>query len=320
MQVVTIALAVVAILIAVALAGPRVDRNTAYQAPRLKDDLDDWLQAAESRFGDIIPGTEKTIVWNDPQTREKTDYAFVYLHGFSASRQETAPVTGNIASHFGANVFYTRLQGHGRGQDAMAEGSVSGWTSDVAEAMAIASRLGEKIVLIGCSTGATLAWWASHQEEFRDKITALVLFSPNFSLYDKNSRLLLWPWGKQIAKKVIGPYRSFEPENEQVAKFWTPRYPVEALLPMAAIVDVAADLPPEQQTVPTFLLYSNLDTTVDAKVTNDYFDRLNVPKDRLIIDDPEASSHHVIIGDIMAPERNQGAIDAAIGFLTKLGD
>ncbi len=320
MQVVTLVLVVVAILGVLALAGPRVDRSTSYQMPNLNDDLDAWLENAESRFDDITRGAEKTIVWHDPQARDKTDYAFVYLHGFSATRQETAPVTGNIAHHFGANVFHTRLQGHGRGQDAMAEASVNGWIHDVAEAMAIASRLGEKVVLVGCSTGATLAWWASHQQEFREQISALVLFSPNFALYDKNSRLLLWPWGKQLAKAVIGPHRSFEPENAQVAKFWTPRYPVDALLPMAAIVDVAADLPPEQQTIPTFMVYSNLDTTVDATVSNDYFERLNVAKDRLIIDDPDATSNHVIIGDIMAPEQNQPTIDATIGFLSSLAD
>ena len=164
------------------------------------------------------------------------------------------------------------------------------------------------------------AWWASQQDEFRERISALVLFSPNFSLYDKNSRLLLWPWGKQLAKAAIGSYRSFEPENEQVAKFWTPRYPVDALLPMAAIVDVAAGLPPEQQTIPTFMVYSNLDTTVDATVSNDYYQRLNVAKDRLIIDDPDATSNHVIIGDIMAPEQNQPTVDAVVGFLASLAD
>lgn len=318
MQVVYIMLAIAAILAGLALAGPRVDRSTAFQLPRPDGDLDNWLQTAESRFDDITPGAEKTIVWHDPQTRAATDYAFIYLHGFSATRQETAPVTDTIASHFKSNVFYTRLQGHGRGQEAMAEGSVSGWVADVAEAMAVASQLGQKIVLVGCSTGATLAWWASQQPEFREKISALVLFSPNFSLYDKNSRVLLWPWGEQIGKLVIGPYRSFEPENEQVAKFWTPRYPVGALLPMTAIVDVAASLPPEAQTVPTFMVYSNLDTTVDASVSNDYYERLGVAKDRLVIDNPDADSHHVILGDIMAPENNQAAVDAAIAFIAGL--
>lgn len=318
MTAVYITLAIFAALLALVLAGPRVNRNTEITPPQPDEDLDQWLQASESQYPDITPGAEKTIVWNDPQQRLPTDYVFVYLHGFSATRQETVPVTDKIASYFGGNIFYSRLQGHGRGQEPMAQASVNGWVRDVAEAMAIADRLGRKIVLVGCSTGATLAWWASHQARYRDKITALLLFSPNFSLYDKKARVLLWPWGERLARLLIGPYRGWEPENDRVAKYWTPRYPVGALLPMAAIVDVAAACTPEQHKVPTFMLYSNLDMTVDARVTNDYFERLNVARDRLIIDDPDAISRHVVIGDIMAPHNNRAAIDAAVNFLKGL--
>ena len=45
----------------------------------------------------------------------------------------------------------------------MAEGSINKWISDAAEALSIAERIGEKTVFIGCSTGATIAWWISQQ-------------------------------------------------------------------------------------------------------------------------------------------------------------
>ena len=57
----------------------------------------------------------------------------------------------------GANLFYTRLTGHGQDGAAMAEGSVNAWINDYAEAMAIGRAIGDKVVVIGTSTGASLA-------------------------------------------------------------------------------------------------------------------------------------------------------------------
>ncbi|MDD4273595.1 MAG: hypothetical protein PHG14_07705 [Desulfobacter postgatei] len=38
----------------------------------------------------------------------------VYIHGFSATRKETAPLSDLVAKTLNANLFYTRLSGHGR--------------------------------------------------------------------------------------------------------------------------------------------------------------------------------------------------------------
>jgi hypothetical protein len=75
-------------------------------------ELDDWLAQSEAKFTDIKPGTAKGIVWANTN-RQKTPWAVVYVHGFSASRMETAPVADLVAKELGANLFYTRLSGHG---------------------------------------------------------------------------------------------------------------------------------------------------------------------------------------------------------------
>jgi esterase/lipase len=59
-------------------------------------------------------------VWANPD-KTKTPCAIVYLHGFSATRQETAPLSDLVAAQLGAYLYYTRLAGHGRGGEAMAE-------------------------------------------------------------------------------------------------------------------------------------------------------------------------------------------------------
>ena len=153
-----VTVSVLAFLALIFFMGPRVPVDTSFTKPELPDDLDLYLIQAEAGCNDIKEGAEKTIVWADAEQR-KTRYAFVYFHGFSACRQESEPVPTDIARHFESNIFYTRLGGNGRADDALAEGSVNKWISDAAEALSIAERIGEKTIIIGCSTGATIAWW-----------------------------------------------------------------------------------------------------------------------------------------------------------------
>jgi len=315
MKILLILILLIALLTVVFFLGPKVEVDTRYTVPQLPEDLDQWLQDSENQYSDITPGAEKTIIWADPDRRQQTDYAFVYLHGFSATRQETAPVSDLLAAKYKANLYYNRLRGHGRSDDAMAEASAGDWLNDAVEAMAIGRQLGRKIILVGCSTGATLAWWLSAQAEFKPDIAGLILIAPNFALADRNSSLLLLPWGKTIARAAVGEYRSFEPGNEAQAKYWTYRYPSSALVPMVALVKLAADLPPEQQQLPTFFAYSTLDDTVDAAVIADYYQRLQGPKQRLIIDDNPEDARHVILGDIMAPKNNETAVAEISSFL-----
>lgn len=176
-------------VVLVYLAGPKVSIDTSYTIPALPDDLDQYLEQSESRFDDLTPGTEKIIHWADPQQKNKTPIAFVYFHGFSATRQETMPVPDLVAQHFHSNIFYTRLTGNGRTADAVAEGTVNTWVNDASEAMAIAKRLGNKTIVIGCSTGASLGWRTACQEDFSPQTEALVFFSPQLRTrrYQRNT-------------------------------------------------------------------------------------------------------------------------------------
>ena len=55
-------------------------------------DLDAWLIEAEATVPDLTPGAEASITFQEPDNPSKTSLSFLYLHGFSATRQETAPV------------------------------------------------------------------------------------------------------------------------------------------------------------------------------------------------------------------------------------
>ena len=108
------------------LAGPRVKVDATLRAVDLPEDLDRYLAASEAQFADIVPNTEKAIIWAGA-SHVKTPVSVVYLHGFSATRQEVVPLADIVAAELGANLFYTRLTGHGRSGEAMAEATVNDW-------------------------------------------------------------------------------------------------------------------------------------------------------------------------------------------------
>ena len=128
--------------------------------PFILHQVEDHIIMAERQISDIRPGLEKSIIWAG-KPHHRTRYAIVYIHGFSASKEELRPVPDMIASSLGANLFYTRLTGHGRTADAMREASVSAWMQDLAEAFEIGTTIGDRACRLSCSTGGTLVASAS---------------------------------------------------------------------------------------------------------------------------------------------------------------
>ena len=122
------------LLLIIGVLGPRVDTTISLDTISLPKDLDLYLIASESQFDDITEGTEKKIVWAQ-EANQKTPISVVSFHGFSATRQELSPLADIVAKSLNANLFYTRLAGHGRGSAGMIQGSVNKWANDANEAI-----------------------------------------------------------------------------------------------------------------------------------------------------------------------------------------
>lgn len=303
---------------AVFLAGPRAPADTTVGEVSLEPDLVTYLATSEARYPDIVPGTEKRILWADSASPRVTSLAVVYLHGFSATRQETRPLTERTARALGANAFLTRLRGHGRPGDALAEVTMNDWIRDAAEAIEIGRRLGRRVVLVGVSTGATLAVWAAAQDRWREDLAALVLISPNFRPADPAAAILTWPWGGAIARLAVGRYREWEPVNEEQARYWTTRYPTEALLPMAALVKTVRSLDLERLETPTLVVYSPEDRVVSVDAIRQAIGRLGgVPTESYLVSEPEDPAGHVLAGDILSPGSTDTVVGAIVEFVER---
>lgn len=270
--------------------------------PPLPEDLDGYLAEQESRFDDITPGAEKSIVWADAPGRQ-ADLAVIYLHGFSATRQEVAPLCDKVAAHFGANLFYSRLRGHGRGCEAMREATLRGWLEDAQEAYRIGQRLGKRLIVIGNSTGATLATWLALNLAEEQELAGLILMAPNFGLQHPLTHLLDWPIvGGLLAETVIGKYRQWQPDNELHARYWTYIYPSRALVPMMALVKQVSRLDLGKLQAPTQLIYSPKDQVINSQAVERFFEKIGSPKKELRpFLEAEDPRQHILAGDILSP-------------------
>ena len=300
------------------LSGPRVRVDQTIFPKIFPLDLDDYLARQEQQFSDIIPGTRKTVIWAG-KPNAQTEFSVVYIHGFPATRRETVPLSDLAAHALGANLFYTRLTGHGRTGRALAHASVNDWLNDVVEAYGIGLRLGRKVIMIGCSTGgASLAWLAHRAATLggMDALYACIFLSPNFRPKNSFSSMLAWPWGRQIAGIVIGKERVVVPENKGHETYWTTRYPVAALLSMMGMVKLVRGLDLSMIRVPGLVIYSPLDQVIHIPSLEHAFNQMGCVRKRLV---PFTGSgdpgQHILAGDIFSPGTSGELAEMIVSFV-----
>ena len=297
---------------------PEADTTVTFDPATIGDDPAAYIAESEAAIPDLNPETMKEIVWADPDTKGKTDLAFVYVHGFSASKEEVRPLFDNVVGEMGANLFYTRLAGHGRDAAALGEASVKDWVNDLAEAVAIGQKIGERVIVAGNSTGAALVAWAATQAPFMDAVSGIILGSPNFAVVADRNGLLTWPWAEHFVPLIVGPERSFEPSNEAHATYWITRYPTKALFPMAATAKLARTAPVESADMPVLLFFSRKDKIVDASVTAKVMRRWKGPVDTFEVNESDDPSDHVVAGRILSPSTTEAIGDKIVSWTTNL--
>lgn len=259
--------------------------------------LESYIQSREALHR-LKPDNEARIVWAD-SSRKKTPYAIVYLHGFSASQGEGDPVHRYIAKKYGCNLYLSRLADHGIDTaDAMVNLTADRFWETAQEALAIGRQLGDKVILMGTSTGGTLALQLAYT--YPDQVAALVLLSPNIAINDPNAWLLNDPWGLQIAHLVTGSdyIVSKEDYGPQWRQYWYPKYRSEAAVALEELVETTMKKDNFQKvTQPVGLFYyykdeTHQDSTVKVSAELSMFDQLGTPatmKYKEAI--PEAGTH-----------------------------
>lgn len=257
-----IPLAVLALLAIVFALGPRpappVITGPLPAVPSLADSLEHHVAANEQQHR-IKPGNEAKIVWYD-SLRHKTPVSIVYLHGFSASEMEGNPVHRDIARRFGANLYLARLDGHGIDtSEPLLHMTATGLLRDARQALAIGRQLGDKVILVGTSTGGTLALTLAAQ--FPKEVFAVINLSPNISINEAMIEMVDAPWGLQISRLVSGgDYAVSTPKYPDQPKYWFSKYRLEAVVELQNLIDntmLAKTFRAIRQPVLTLYYYKN---------------------------------------------------------------
>jgi alpha-beta hydrolase superfamily lysophospholipase len=261
------------------------------------------LAAREAAHDDIRPGAEARIHWAGADGTP-TETVLLYLHGFSASAEEIRPVPDNVAAALGANLVYARLSGHGRTGPAMAQARAGDWIADTALFLDVARAVGERVLVMGTSTGGTLAAWAMTEPEMAVDVAGVVLVSPNFALADPAGRLLEWPLARHWVPLVAGAERSFEPLNDAHAAHWTTAYPTAAAVSLGTLLREMRrrDLGAARQ--PALFVFSDADQVVSAEATRAAAARWGGPvalAPQTLPAEGADPLDHVIAGDILSP-------------------
>ncbi|NDA60629.1 MAG: alpha/beta hydrolase [Chitinophagia bacterium] len=226
-------------IIGIYLAGPHPS-TPIYNLtlPQISDTgvaLEQYIATIEQQH-QLKKNNEARIVWANDSIKNSTEYAIVYLHGFSASQEEGNPVHRNIARTFGCNLYLARLAEHGIDTaDALYNFTAEKLWESGKQALAIGKKLGKKVILMGTSTGGTLALQlaAAYPE-----VAGLVLYSPNIAINDPNAWLLNNPWGLQIARLVKGsPYNRINKNDSLYPKYWNNIYRLEATVQLEELLE-----------------------------------------------------------------------------------
>lgn len=281
--------------------------------------LEDYVKQIESQHK-IKPGNEAEIVWADSSQKQQSDYAVVYLHGYSASKAEGNPTYFYLANLLHANLYLARLADHGIDTVSAMEYSTPDrlWES-AKQAFEIGKRLGKKVILIGTSTGGSLALKLA--ATYPD-VNSLILISPNIEINDNMAFMLNNPWGLQIARLVLGgKERVVENKTPDEKKYWYSSYRIESSVQLQELLETSMNKATfEKVKQPVLLLYyyknaKEQDQVVKVSAELRMFDQLGTPpelKTKVAI--PNGGSH--VLGSYIT-SKDIPAVKNAIGSFVK---
>ncbi|WP_445665374.1 alpha/beta hydrolase [Fodinibius sp. AD559] len=287
--------------------------------------LDNFLNERESQFN-LKEGTRAQIIWNSQEPRQ-TEYAIVYLHGFRASHPEGDPVHKTIAKIFGYNLFLSRMEEHGIKSDyPLLNLTEEKMLRSARFALEIGRRIGKKVILMGTSTGGSLALYLASKTKYRKEISSLILYSPLISFYGISAKLLTSKLSRKILKIIPGEKHLITTTNTTFAedRIWNKRYSLGGTLELGAFVEHNMTLPLfKKVSHPTFVGYyyknkNEQDTVVSVPAIKKMIQNLGTRTELLHISNfPEANNH--VICNSLVSKSVDNVIDNTNKFLKSVG-
>jgi pimeloyl-ACP methyl ester carboxylesterase len=285
-------------------------------------DVDAWIQRRQARSTTqgVWPSAVERLVRHHPG---RSPMSIVFLHGFGASRGGGEFVVDQIAKETGSNIYYARLPGHGRTAEDHANVTAHAYIAMASEALAVGCALGERVLIVGSSTGGLLATWLASM--FPDQVTALVLASPLFAFADPSSVILQVPGGIDAVEAWWGSERdaSFgdDPEHRRLDGYgdrWLTNQRYRALAILENLRQVAAtDTVLRGVKCPVLLLYSPNDMVVSLDSMHRAFGRMGPHRHSRFV--PIQDGHHILLSEYVRTDKAL-IIESIREYLRDLGE
>ncbi len=206
----------------------------------------------------VIPGCEESY-FGSPSAST----VILYIHGFSACRQEGEMVMNEVASQLGVGVYYVRLPGHGTNIEDFRDTGFQEYLQSVEEAVQFLLSQNKRVVLFGTSMGGTIATYMA--DLYQADIDALVLVSPFFDFVARSAKLLAIRNGEDIVSAIGFATRHLDVSNPNIyianyQDYWYNHYSIKAV---GHLVDmrnfVLKNVKPQEINLPVLLLYYEKD-------------------------------------------------------------
>lgn len=301
------------------ILGPKPDfEQVSLEPVQVKTSLekiDEYITTLNTAEPTLKRDNGAQLYWAD-SIGQKTDYVLLFLHGFSGTHHEANPMHKAFGERYGMNTYLHRIIDHGISDpDAFEDLTPNDLLNSAKEGLAIAKLLGDKVVIMSCSTGGTYAAYLAQNDE---EISHLIFLSPNIALADPSAGLITGPWGESLMHALMGDHRQIR-QTPEAAKYWQIEYHTDGILALQALIDqtMTEDVF-ESIEQPTFIgcYYkdeNNQDFVVSVPAMRTFYDAIGTAtEDKVFKEFPNAGNH--VIGSPLKAKRTDEVINAVFKF------
>jgi esterase/lipase len=288
---------------------PQVNELRALSQPVVARDWSHFAEIVASReqgTRHLKPDNQSRLVFSEPNS----PVAIVYLHGFSASPKEVSPVPELIAEKLRLPLYMPRLAGHGLAPEDLGNLTYLELIQSAFDAVESARQLSPEIIVIATSTGATLS---ETLLRLGVPLKASIYLSPNFGTYNPFTFLLTSPFGKELARLLVGTDYEWVPAVDLQHQYWSTKYPSSGLVAMAQAVKVAQQLRETSTKIPQLTFFGHNDQVIDVEKARAYLSENSIGQFERI-----EAPNHLLAGDIVLPKNNEAIVNRSLRFIETL--